>query len=382
MYVRLLKLSRNVADKSIMILGPRQTGKSTLLKQQFPLSEFPHVISLLKSSEFLRYQSDPGLLLREFENVPPTIIILDEIQKLPILLDDIHYLIEEKKHRFILTGSSARKLRKGGVNLLGGRARIINFHPLVTKEIGLNKDFDLARALRFGMLPSVWNAKNPQEELKDYVGTYLKEEIFAESVVRNLQKFSRLLEVAALCNGKIINYTKIGQDVGISPSTVIEHFKILIDTLIAVELPSLTTGLKRKNIQTSKMYFFDMGVTRTLLKRDILREADADWGEFFESFIFQELYAYTSYNRLNTLRYWQSKSFFEVDFILNDEIAIEVKATKKIIQNDLKGLTALQDENKCKKYYIVSRDDKRQWFGNIEALPWYEFLEKMWSNDL
>lgn len=381
MYLRLLNLKQESQKKSLFLLGPRQTGKSTLIKQQFSSKDFPHFISLLKSSEFLRYQTDPGLLIKEFESsdVPLTIII-DEIQKLPKLLDDIHYLIEEKKHRFVLTGSSARKLKKEGVNLLGGRAKTIYFHPLVTQEIGLDKNFDLQKAMSFGMLPSIWDSSNPTEDLQDYVSTYLKEEIFAESVVRNLQKFSRLLEVAALGHGQIINYTKIGQDVGLSPSTIIEHYKILMDTLILVEVPSLSTQLKRKNIITSKYYFFDIGVTRTILKRRELKDNDADFGIFFESFIFQELFAYTTYKRLATLRYWRSTSDFEVDFILNDEIAIEVKSTKKILSEDFKGLKALQDEKKCSKYYLVSRDEKSQKMGEIEALPWSEFLQKLWSD--
>lgn len=381
MYFRILRLEKLLKRKSVLLLGPRQTGKSTLIKQQFPLSEYPNQINLLKSADFLRYQNDPGLLIRQFQELKSEIIVIDEIQKLPLLLNDIHYLIEECGHTFLLIGSSARKFKMSDVNLLGGRAKTLHLHPLVSNELDLDEHEFLNKALSFGLLPPIWTSEYPEEDLVDYVATYLKEEIFAESVVRNLQKFSRLLEVAATCHGKILNYAKISRDIGLAPSTVIEHFKILFDTLIALELPSFKTSVKRKNIQSSKFYFFDMGIVRHLLKRGPIKESDADWGDFFESFIFQELSAYSHYRQLRSLAYWRSRSDFEVDFILNEKIAIEVKTTRKVSSDHLRGLKALKEEKVCERYLLISFDEKEQKIDGYEIIPWKDFLRRLWRDE-
>lgn len=377
MYSRILDLKTILKRKSIFLLGPRQTGKSTLIKN---FKEPFHFINLLQNGIFLRYQNDPDLLTREFSHKKSELIIIDEIQRLPELLNCVHLLIEDCQHRFLLTGSSARKLRKAGVNLLGGRAKQIFFSPLVSKELG--KDFNLIKALSFGLLPSIYSSVNPSEDLEDYVGTYLKEEIQAEGAVRNIPSFSRLLQVAATCSGEMINYSKIASDAQMSPSTTREHFQILYDTLVAIEVPSFFATVKRKAIQTSKFYFFDLGVVRAILKRGEIKESDADFGRFFEAFIFQELNTFSNYNSLSTLKYWRSTSDYEVDFILDDKMAIEVKATKKVSKNDLKNLLALKEENLCTSFYLVTRDTHEQIFDGIHCLCYKTFLDKLWEKTL
>jgi predicted AAA+ superfamily ATPase len=379
MYInRLLPISDLTKKHSVFLLGPRQTGKSSLIRNSFPKEE---KVNLLLNEEFLRYQSDPGLLVRQFsQKKKPQLIIIDEIQRLPELLNDIHFLIEEHGHRFLLTGSSARKLRKTGVNLLGGRASKVIMHPFVRTE--LKSQFSLSRALSYGLLPSVYFSENPRSQLRDYVGLYLKEEILAEGLTRNLPAFSRFLESAAAMNGKMINFTKIGNDAQIPPSTAYEHFKVLEDTLIAKEVTSFNRTNIRKAITTSKFYFFDLGVARALLNKDEIKLNDADFGDYFEAYIFQELSAYSSLQGFSDLKYWRSKSNFEVDFILDEKIAIEVKSTKRVQKADLKGLQALKEERLLKSYYLVSLDQKEQSFEGVKCLHWETFLSQLYSGEI
>jgi predicted AAA+ superfamily ATPase len=351
---RILNLKKIVKRKSVFLLGPRNTGKSFFLKN-------------------------------EFEHTRSQIIIIDEIQRLPELLNNVHYLIESSKHRFILTGSSARKLKKTGVNLLGGRAAQIRFHPFIFQE--LQNKFSLEKALTIGLLPSIYLSPDPYNDLQDYVGTYLKEEILNEALVRNLPAFSRFLEVAALSNGQMINYTKMASDISIPVSSTKEYFKLLCDTLIARELEAYDKTVKRKNIQASKFYFFDIGVVNAILKIKEINVNSKDFGLAFETYLFHELQAYTDYNRLDSLRYWRSVNGQEVDFILDNKFAIEVKATTKINADDLKGLKALKEENVkgkilIKKFFLISRDNKAQIIDGIHCLPWEQFLGKLWDKGL
>jgi predicted AAA+ superfamily ATPase len=370
---RILQIKKLVKNKSLFLMGPRQTGKSSLLKKVFSDS---YKIDLLRNDEFLRYQKDPGLLIREFESKKKTeLILIDEIQRLPDLLNDVHYLIEQTNHHFLMTGSSARKMKKVGTNLLGGRAGRIIMHPFIRAE--LNAKFSLNKALSFGLLPSVYFNENPKNKLNDYVGLYLKEEILSEGLTRNLPAFSRFLESAAAMNGKMINYTKIANDAQIPPSSAYEHFKVLEDTLIAKEVISFNKTNIRKAISTSKFYFFDIGVVRSILGRGQITSSDADYGDTFEAYIFQELSAYTSYNQLSDIKYWRSKSNYEVDFIFDNRIAIEVKTTKKVNSSDLKGLKALAEEKLLKKYILISFDKKNQFFEGVDCLYWEDFLDQL-----
>jgi predicted AAA+ superfamily ATPase len=369
---RKLDLKKLVSRKSLFLLGPRQTGKSSLIRQIFPETK---VVNLLLNEEYFRYQRDPGLLSREFKQKKPQLIVIDEIQRIPELLNEVHYLIEESKHRFLLTGSSARKLKKAGTNLLGGRASQITLHSFTRAELG--KKMDLMKALSYGLLPSIYFSDEPKQELRDYVGTYLKEEIMAEGLTRNLPAFSRFLDVAAHLHGKMINYSKVANDAQLSPSTTYEYFRILEDTLIGRELVAYDGTKKRKAISTSKFYFFDLGVVRSLLGRGEINKNDADFGEFFESYLAHELMAATSYQRLAPLKYWRSKSNFEVDFIFDDRIAIEVKTTKKVNSDDIKGLKALAEEGLMEALYLVSMDSKEQVWDGVTCLPWPIFLDRL-----
>lgn len=375
---RIIPIEEAIKKKSVFLLGPRQTGKSSLIRSHFARSS---QINLLLNDDFLRYQKDPDLLIREFKSKKKSeLIIIDEVQRLPELLNAVHYLIEECGHRFLLTGSSARKLKKSGTNLLGGRASRMTMHPFIRAE--LKSKFSLQKALSYGLLPSVYFSDTPSEQLKDYVGLYLKEEILAEGLTRNLPAFSRFLESAASMNGKMLNYTKIGNDAQIPPTTVREHFRVLEDTLIGKEVLAYQKTNLRKSISASKFYFFDLGVVRALLGKNEIQASDADYGDFFEAYIFQELNCYTSYNRLSDVKYWRSKSGFEVDFILNDQIAVEVKTTRRVSADDLKGLRALSEEKRIKKYYLVSFDKKNQFIGDIECVYWEDFLDRLTAGQI
>jgi uncharacterized protein len=373
---RTLDLKEPMSRKSVFLFGPRQTGKTTLLKQAFPGIK---TYSLLLHDQFLDLSREPGRLRREITPAD-RFVVIDEIQKLPELLDEIHWLIEEKGIKFVLTGSSARKLKHAGTNLLGGRAAFRTLHPFTHAELG--GSFDLMKALSFGLLPSVWFSQAPAEDLKDYAGMYLAEEVAAEGLTRNLPSFSRFLEVAALCNGEMINYTSIANDAQIAKTTCMGYFQILKDTLLGFEVPCWSKTRKRKSLATGKFYFFDIGVTRALQGRKAIIDKDADFGAAFESYIFHELQTYSDYHGLPPVNYWRSKSGFEVDFILADSLAVEVKATRRVASEDLRGLQALAEEKLLKRYYLVCRESRPQIIGNIEVLPWEIFLQRLWDGDL
>jgi uncharacterized protein len=309
------------------------------------------------------------------------IVIIDEIQRLPILLNTVHLMIEEQGTHFLLTGSSARKLRRAGVNLLGGRASMQYFHSLSFCE--LQKNFDLLRAINYGTLPSIYLSQNPEEDLSSYVALYLKEEVASEGLTRNVPAFSRFLEIAALCNGKIINFTKIANDAQVARTTVQEYFQILKDTLIAFELPVWKKSLKRKPTSTSKYYLFDTGVARKLQKRaPLLDYASPEFGELFEAYIAHKLKTYTDYHQINELFYWRTTSGFEVDFILANQTAIEVKASKNISSQDLKNILALREEQKLKNYLVVCQKNRERIVDrNIRIIPWRIFLERLWNGN-
>jgi len=373
---RLLDLATLAAKRSVFLLGPRQTGKTSLVKQVLGDAR---LLSLLDSDLYLTLNRRPATL-RELILPTDSIVVLDEIQKLPILLDEVHLILESSDTRFVLTGSSARKLRRGGVNLLGGRARSHTLHPFVARELG--EAFDLRRALDVGLLPPVYLSEDPQADLRAYAGDYLREEIAAEGLTRNVPAFSRFLEVAALCNGQMLNYSALASDAQVPVSTVREYFQILEDTLVASRLPAWTESRKRKAIGTAKFYLFDIGVARHLQRRTSLRTRSPEFGEAFEAFIHHELRTYIDYSRRGELCYWRSLSGFEVDFILNQRAAIEVKAKAPVGQRDLRGLRALQEEQGLARYVVVSLERSPRRLDGIEILPWQVFLERLWADDL
>lgn len=373
---RTLNLVSTLKRKSCFLFGPRQTGKSSLIHQELAGSR---VYSLLDNETFLKFSQHPTHLREELTN-KDEIVVIDEIQKLPHLLDEVHYLIEEKGVRFLLTGSSARKLRHGGVNLLGGRALVRHLHPFTSHELG--EHFELNRALNHGTIPSLYFSENITDDLGAYVGTYLKEEVAAEGLTRNVPAFGRFLEVAGLSNGKMLNFTNISNDAQVARSTIQEYFSILKDTLLAYELPAWKKSIKRKPLSTSKFYFFDVGVAKKLQHKGDMKPGSPEYGDAFETFFFQELKAYCDYRGIENFSYWRSTSGFEVDFILGNEIAIEVKATKTAGPNHLKGLKALAEEAKLKRYLLVCFEKDRRKIGPIEVTPWKLFLADLWGGKI
>lgn len=360
--------------KSCFLFGPRQTGKSWLIRKSLGSSR---TYNLLDSETFLRLSKSPQLIRQERRS-GEKIVVIDEIQKLPNLLDEVQFLIEEQGLHFLLTGSSARKLRRGGVNLLGGRARVKYLHPFSWVE--LKEHFDLKRALNHGLLPSIYLSDEPQQDLEAYVGVYLKEEIAAEGILRNIPAFSRFLEVAGLCNGKLINYSNISNDAQVARTTVQDYFQILKDTLLVHEVLAWGRSIKRKPIGTSKYYFFDVGVAKFLQNRTAINPGSPEFGEAFETYIFHELKTFVDYRQSQEIRYWRSTSGFEVDFILGDHTAIEVKASRTIGPQDLKGLNALAEEKKLKHYWLVCMETHRRRVGQVMILPWQEFLTELWTS--
>ncbi|MBF0244574.1 MAG: ATP-binding protein [Planctomycetes bacterium] len=373
---RALDLAGILQHKSCFLYGPRQTGKSWLIRHT--LGQY-RSYNLLESDTYLKLSRSPSRL-REECTTDEKIVIIDEIQKLPALLDEIHALIEDHGIRFLLTGSSARKMRRGGVNLLGGRAWVRQLHPFCYHE--LQKHFDLLRAVNYGLLPPVFLSDMPEEDLQSYAGTYLREEIAAEGLTRNIPAFSRFLEVASLCNTRMINYTNIANDAQVARSTVQEYFQVLKDTLIACELPGWRKTIKRKAIGMSKLYFFDPGVVRLLQRRSLIQIGSPEFGEAFEHYIHHELHCFTDYGRQGELCYWNSASGFEVDFVLADMTAIEVKSSKTIGGQDFKGLRALKEEGKLKNYVLVCMEKEARTVDGIRVLPWKVFLEELWAGKL
>lgn len=369
----MLNLPELLKKRSHFLFGPRATGKSTLVRTSLPEAK---TYDLLKGETFQRLLQQPSLI--EQETSPDTLVIIDEIQKLPALLDEVHRLIESRKQRFLLTGSSARKLRHGGANLLAGRAFQANLFPLVRKEID---DFNLITYLNSTGLPEFYGNELAGEFLLSYVGTYLKEEIQAESLVRNLGGFSRFLDVVALMNGEELNYAAISSDCGVPVRTLSGYFTILDDTLLGFAVEPFLRSKKRKAITRPKYYLFDVGVVNCLTKRGKIQQGSELMGKAFEHFIALELRAWLSYSRQNlSLQYWRSTSQFEVDFVLGSNLAIEVKATSLVTDRQLKGLRALKEEGIVSTLGVVSLDpDYRQTNDGIHIWPYETFLSLLWD---
>jgi predicted AAA+ superfamily ATPase len=370
---RALDLAGLARRKSLFLFGPRQTGKTALVRHALPGAR---IYDLLDADVFLTFSRRPAQLGEEL-GPEDRLVVLDEIQKLPVLLDEVHRLIEQRHVRFVLTGSSARKLRRGGVNLLGGRAPSRTLHPFIYRELGA--DFSLTKALDRGLLPPIYFSERPSEDLRAYVGTYLKEEIAAEALTRNVPAFSRFLEVAALSHGTMLNFSAVASDAQVPVSTVREYFQILEDTLLARSVPAWTRSRTRKAIGTAKHYFFDVGVARHLQHRSGIARRSPEFGEAFESYLFHELTAYIGYTEAVPLAYWRSTSNFEVDFVLADKTAIEVKAKEPVGERDLRGLRALKEERLLKHYVVVSLEPRPRTLEGIRILPWQDFLGELWA---
>ena len=369
---RLLDLPALLARKSHFLFGPRQTGKTTLIRCALPEAR---VYDLLDNAVFLDLSQRPGRLMEEL-TPDVDVIAIDEIQRLPLLLNEVQRIIEAHGVRFLLTGSSARKLRRGGVNLLGGRARTKVLHPLTWLELG--EHFDLARAVSRGTIPSIYFSDDPDADLKAYTGTYLQEEIIAEGATRNIPAFGRFLSVAGLANATIVNFTNVANDAQTPRSTIYEYFGILRDTLVLIELPAWRRSVKRKPLASSKYYFFDAGVAAALQGRRP-HPGTPEFGQAFETWLCHELRSWIDYRSGEDLRYWRSTSGFEVDFILGDHTAIEVKCKANVSPRDLKALRALAEEERLRRYLCVCLEPRRRRVDGVDVLPYAAFLEALWS---
>ena len=380
MYKRLQNfIGRN--NESIFFWGARQTGKSTLLKQLFPNAVY---YDLLLSEEYSRFMKNPGLLREEIialDKKTKGPVIIDEIQRSPELLNEIHWLIVNKGASFILCGSSPRKLVRSGGNLLGGRALRYDLYPLVSAEI---PDFNLLRALNHGLLPRHYISNTPEKMLSSYISNYLKEEIAAEALVRKVPSFACFLDASAFSNGEVVNYQNIAAECGVSSPTVKEYFQILEDTLIARFLPSFQKRPKRRVIQSPKFYFFDVAVANHLLKRGPVVQHGESFGKAFEHFIYQEIWAHSKYSGQDyPISYWRTSSQFEVDFILGDhQVAVEVKGTNMATPHHCKGLRVFAQEYKTRDLILVTLDPRPRKIDNVRVLPWKYFLDELWSGGI
>jgi len=371
---RFLDLPELVGKKSHFLLGPRQTGKTFLI--QHTLANV-RVYDLLDTSTYLALSQNPARLAEEI--MPrDRVVVIDEIQRLPELLNEVHRIIEKSGVRFLLTGSSARKLRRGGVNLLGGRARTKFLHPLTAGELGGR--FELRRAIERGLLPSIYFSDDHRADLQAYAGLYLQQEIVAEAATRSVTAFSRFLKVAAFCNGTIVNFTEVANDAQVPRTTVYEYFEILKDTLILHELPAWQRSMKRKPLVSSKYYFFDVGVAAALQGREF-RPGTPEFGEAFETYLMHELVCRRDYVSGEPLSYWRSTSGFEVDFIIGDHTAVEVKAKENVSMQDVKSLRMLREERSLKRYLCVCLGSRRREIEGLTILPYREFIEGLWDGE-
>jgi len=369
---RIVDLPALLADKSHFLLGPRQTGKSHLVRSTLPDAQ---VYDLLDSTTFLDLSAHPGRLEEEIQS-PNRIVVIDEIQRLPGLLNEVHRLIEARGVRFLLTGSSARKLRSGGVNLLGGRARVRHLRPLCYRELG--KHFDLKRALHNGLLPSIYFSSDPKADLGAYAGTYLQQEIVAEGATRNVPAFGRFLHVAAQCNATIVNFTAVANDAQVARTTIYEYFSILRDTLLLEEVPAWRASRTRKPLVSSKYYFFDVGVVGQLQGR-LFDAGTPEYGHALETYMAHELFCYRDYVSSEPIRHWRSASGFEVDFLIGEHTAVEVKAKRSIGGHDLRSLHAIREEQTLERCICVGLESRRRTIDGIEILPVKAFLEALWG---
>lgn len=365
------------SNRSAFLWGPRKTGKTYWLKERF--GGVP-VIDLLKTDVFADYATRPSLL-RERYQAHAGMVAIDEIQMVPSLLNEIHWLIENSGVSFLMTGSSARKLRRGRANLLGGRAWRYTMAPLTHGETA---GFDLEQVILSGLLPPHFLSPDPVQDLRSYVADYLKEEIAAEGVVQNIPAFADFLRVASLTSGEMINYTNVGRETGVRAKVVRDYFHILEDTLLGYRVSPWRKKKNRRLVETEKFYLFDIGVANYLARR-APRMGTPEFGKSFEQYILMELKAYQGYrNPELDIRYWRTSSGFEVDFILGDmDVALEVKGSARIHSGHTKGLIALLEEQSVRRAIIVSLEKQPKKLGPaINVLPWEIFLDMLWSGDL
>ena len=378
MYKRIFDVE-NKLDEGMFLFGARQTGKSTLLKERFKGAIY---YDLLNPRVRKALKRDPNTFWEALQDKPAgTLVIVDEIQKVPELLDVVHSLMVGRGLFFILSGSSARKLKRSGANTLGGRAIPETLYPLVWPEV---TDFQIDRAVQNGMIPRHYMVEDATKRLSGYVKVYLDEEIREEGEVRELDAFERFMEVAAISDGEMLNYSNIAADCGVSAKTVKSYFQILYDTLIGYEIPAFRKEIKRKIIQTPRFYYFDVGLANYLMGRNSLKRGTDDYGHAFEHLVMQEIIAYKGYNdKRETISYWHTYDQKEVDVVIGDaKVAIEIKSSEHVETKHKKGLKAFKEEHPDCRLILVSLDPVTRKSGDEELIFVLDFLKMLWNGDI
>lgn len=363
-------------EQSAFLWGPRKVGKTYWIREHLAKAQ---LIDLLKTDTFAEYASHPSLLRERYQD-HKGLIVIDEVQKVPSLLDEVHWLIENKKIPFLLTGSSARKLKRGHANLLGGRAWKRHMTPLSFIEV---EGFDLEKVFVSGLLPPHFLSTNPEEDLRAYVADYLKEEIAAEALTQDIPSFSDFLRVAALTSSELLNYTNVGRECGISPKVVRTYFQILEDTYLGFRIPPWKRSKNRRMIETEKFYLFDVGLSNYLSRR-APRLGTPEFGKSFEHYILMELMAYQAYRQPEMeIAFWRTSTNQEVDFLINDkQLALEIKGGK-VHEGDIRNMKALLEDGSVGKAIIISLEkQKRKISSDIIIYPWQDFLEELWQDKL
>lgn len=372
---RLLELNLPTG-RSAFLWGPRKVGKSYWIRHHLPEAK---LIDLLKTDVFADFVSRPALLRERYQN-HQGLIVIDEVQKIPALLDEVHWLIENSGVSFLLTGSSARKLKKGHANLLGGRAWRKTMVPLSCLEVD---SFDLEQVMISGLLPPHYLSSDPIQDLRAYVADYLKEEIAAEALTQNIPAFSEFLRIAAITSSELINYVNIASETGVSHKVVRTYFDILEDTYLGFRIPPWkNTKANRRMTMTDKFYLFDIGVANYLAKQKP-SQGTREFGKSFEHYILMEIKAYQSYkNPELPIYFWRTSTGQEVDFILGEkDLAIEIKSSKKVHEGDVRTLMALKEDGPVKKCVVVCLEPEAKILQGVEILPWRIFIERLWAGE-
>lgn len=378
MYRRIFDIE-NKLDEGMFLFGARQTGKSTLLKERFKGDIY---YDLLNPDIRKAFKRNPNSLKEALWNrAAGTLVIIDEIQKVPELLDIVHSLMVDKGLWFILSGSSSRKLKRSGANTLGGRAIPETLFPLVWPEV---TDFQLDRAVQNGMIPRHYMVEDATKRLSGYVKVYLDEEIREEGEVRELDAFERFMEVAAISDGEILNYSNIASDCGVSAKTVKSYFQILYDTLIGYEIPAYRKEIKRRIIQAPRFYYFDVGLANYLLGRHSLKRGTDAYGHAFEHLVIQEIIAYKGYNdKREEISYWRTYDKKEVDAVIGDaKVGIEIKSSEQLKTKHKAGLKAFKEEHPECRLILVSLDPITRKSGDVELIYVLDFLKMLWNGEI
>jgi len=373
---RALRLADQLETKSVILLGPRQVGKSSLIRHELSPTK---VFNLLKADTFQDLLVRPSII-REGIKERGELIVIDEIQKLPSLMDEVHAMIEEHGVRFLLTGSSARKLTRSHTKMMGGRARTMYLHPFSYSEL---PEFDLTRALTFGTIPSMYFSSDPRADIRSYVGDYIREEIMSEGLSRRVDQFSRFLETAAVSHTQELSFEEIGRDSQVPARTVRDYFSILADSLFGEVIFPFKKHPTRKATAHGKFFFFDISVPHALNTVSELSERSALYAQALEHLIFRELRTYRDYRATDMeLTFYRDSSKREIDFLINGEIGIEVKSSTLVQERDIATLEEIGAELPLRRRIVVSQDRHWRKLQNTEVWPVLDFLKSLWAGEI